>query len=178
MTKSRRYRGEPKLFIGSLPESFAEESLLPKDAKVQASLVWDGSAVLFLTVDLGSTAAREELEERLTLEGWLPYRERGRFGFQPYPGDRPFAFCMGEDRGFAASVDEVAEEESSLTIFVGRDRSHSGCVEHDPYESDVPFPILYAPQGSDLGSSSGSSGVEYQRQNAEITTKLSPWQLL
>ena len=181
----KAYRGgqwtkeDPALYVGRTPSGFDDGGLLPRDAEVDASLVWGSATTVLLRSERGWQEVRAELERALEDSEWTHRELFGLTGFLPHPKNLSLDFCRGEEAFLSIAVDEVSEELTHATFTLMEDAERSPCLRRQMgIESKTPFPTLYAPEGAEVGGGGASFGTGLEQRSATVTTALTPYELI
>lgn len=170
---------DPSLYLGRTPSGFDDGGLLPRDAEVEASLVWGTATTVLLESERGWQEVRAELETALEESEWTHRELFGLTGFLPHPKNLSLDFCRGEETYLTVSVDEVREDLTHVTFTLVEDGGRSPCRRQmDLGRNETPFPTLYAPEGAEVGGSGGSYGTGLEQRSATVTTALTPYDLI
>lgn len=170
---------DPSLYVGRMPSGFDDGGLLPRDAEVEASLVWGTATTVFLRTGRGWQEVRAELERALEDSEWTHRELFGLTGFLPHPKNLSLDFCRGEDAFLSIAVDEVSEELTHVTFTLMEDAERSPCLRRPMgIESKTPFPTLYAPEGAEVAGGGASFGAGLEQRSTTVTTALTPYELV
>jgi hypothetical protein len=169
---------DPSLYLGQPPSGFDDGGLLPRDAEVQATLVWGTATTVLLETERGWQEVRAELEGALEGSEWTHHELFGLTGFLPHPKDLSLDFCRGEEAYLTISVDEIREDLTHVTFTLVEDGERSPCRRRMELRSETPLPALYAPEGAEVGGGGRSGGMGTEEIRATFTTALTPFELV
>lgn len=169
---------DPALYVGRTPSGFDDGGLLPRDAEVEASLVWGSATTVLLRSERGWQEVRAELERALEASEWTHHELFGLTGFLPHPKILSLDFCRGEEAYLTISVDEIREDLTHVTFTLVDDGERSPCRRRMEIRSETPLPALYAPEGAEVGSGGRSGGMGTEEIRATVTTALTPFELV